>query len=122
VLLTGSDEIPQHSHVLANNFKDRTVIMRGKDIAEVPAELGKRNVLTVLIEGGDIILGQAFREKPVNEVYWYIAPRLSGVDRSSPAEPALPISIELDHVTVRPMVNNVFVHGFLVWKYEPYQA
>jgi hypothetical protein len=42
VLLTGSDEIPEHSHVVTNNFKDRTVIMRGKDIAEVPAELGKK--------------------------------------------------------------------------------
>lgn len=41
-----------------------------KDLPELLAELGKSNVLTMLIEGGGIILGQAFRGKLVKEVYW----------------------------------------------------
>jgi len=122
VVLTRSGEIPQHSHIITDEFKDRTIIMRGKDLPEVLAELGKSNVLTVLIEGGGIILGQAFREKLVDEVYWYIAPRLCGGGRPSLAGPALPNSIELDPVIVRPIGDNVLMHGFPVWKDEPLQV
>ncbi len=122
VVLTRSGEMPPHSRILTDEFKDRTVIMHGKDLPEVLADLGKSNVLTVLIEGGGIILGQAFREKLVDEVYWYIAPRLCGGGRPSLAGPALPHSIELDQVTVRPMGDNVLVHGFPRYTDEPHQA
>lgn len=115
VVLTRSGDIPPHSHILTDEFKDRTLIMHGKDLPDVLKDLGKRGVLSVLIEGGGIMLGQAFREKLVDEVYWYIAPRLCGGGRPSVAGSALPQSVELGNVTVRPMGDNVLVHGFPVW-------
>ncbi|MCB1277246.1 bifunctional diaminohydroxyphosphoribosylaminopyrimidine deaminase/5-amino-6-(5-phosphoribosylamino)uracil reductase RibD [Prosthecobacter sp.] len=119
VVLTRSGDLPPHSHIFTDSFKDRTVIMRGKDLPEVLADLGKGGVLSVLIEGGGIILGQAFRERLVDEVYWYIAPRLCGGGRPSLAGSALPQSIRLDDVTVRPMGDNVMMHGFPIWPEEP---
>lgn len=115
VVLTRSGDIPPQSHILTDEFKDRTLIIYGKDLPEVLADLGKRGVVAVLIEGGGIILGQAFRERLVDEVYWYIAPRFCGGGRPSLAGPALPQSIELDQVTVRPMGDNVCMHGYPRW-------
>ncbi len=115
VVLTRSGEIPSHSHILTDEFKERTLITYSKNLPEVLKELGQRGVTAVLIEGGGIILGQAFREKLVDEVYWYLAPRLCGGGRPSLAGEALPQSIELEHVTVRPMGDNVLMHGFPKW-------
>lgn len=115
VVLTRSGDIPPHSHILTDEFRDRTLIMHGKDLPEVLKELGKSGVTTVLIEGGGIILGQAFRECLIDEVYWYIAPLFCGGGRPSLAGPALPASVRLDNVSIRPMGDNVCFHGFPVW-------
>ncbi len=115
VVLTRSGDLPPQSHIFTDEFKDRTVIMHGKNLPEVLAELGKSGVLSVLIEGGGLILGQAFREQLVDEVFWYIAPRLCGGGRPSLAGPALPASVELQNVAVRPMGDNVCFHGFPVY-------
>lgn len=115
VVLTRSGEIPPESHLFTDEFKDRTLVMHGKDLPEVLADLGRRGVVSVLIEGGGIILGQAFRERLVDEVYWYIAPRLCGGGRPSIAGTALPQSVELKDIEVRPIGDNVMVHGIPVW-------
>lgn len=115
VVLTRSGVIPPESHLLTDEFKDRTLIMPGTDLPEVLAELGKHGVVSVLIEGGGIILGQAFRERLVDEVYWYVAPRFCGGGQPAIAGPALPASVELKDVTIRPMGDNVLFHGVPVW-------
>jgi diaminohydroxyphosphoribosylaminopyrimidine deaminase/5-amino-6-(5-phosphoribosylamino)uracil reductase len=78
-------------------------------------QLSERGVVTVLIEGGGIILGHAFREQLVDEVHWYIAPLLCGGGRPSLAGPALPASVELDHTKVMPMGDNVHISGYPRW-------
>lgn len=115
VVLTRSGDIPPESHVLTDEFRHRTIIMRGKSLTEALVELGKNSVVSVLIEGGGIVLGQAFREQLVDEVCWYIAPRLCGGGRPSLAGQPLPRSIELADISIRPMGDNVLVHGFPVW-------
>ena len=115
VVLTRSGKLPPQSHIFTDEFKDRTIIMRDKSLPESLALLGKHGVLSVLIEGGGSVLGQAFREKLVDEVYWYISSRICGGGTPSIAGPALPASIELQNTTVRPMGDNVCFHGFPVW-------
>lgn len=119
VVLTRSGDIPAESQLLTDEFKDRTLIMPGVDLPDVLKELGKRGVMSVLIEGGGMVLGQAFRERLVDEVYWYIAPLLCGGGCPSLAGPDLQHSIGLQNVTVRPMGDNVLVHGFPLWSGEP---
>jgi diaminohydroxyphosphoribosylaminopyrimidine deaminase/5-amino-6-(5-phosphoribosylamino)uracil reductase len=113
VILTRSGDIPADSHLLTDAYKDRTLIMQGVDLREVMRQLGERGFVTVLIEGGGIILGQAFREQLVDEVHWYIAPLLCGGGRPSLAGPSLPASVELDQAKVMPIGDNVHVFGFV---------
>jgi diaminohydroxyphosphoribosylaminopyrimidine deaminase/5-amino-6-(5-phosphoribosylamino)uracil reductase len=55
----------------------------------------------------------------VDEVYWYIAPRICGGGTPSLAGPALSQSIELKNLTVHPMGDNVMMHGFPTWQSQP---
>lgn len=116
VVLTRSGNIPPDCHLLTDEFKERTLIMHGSDLPDVLKELGKHQVMSVLIEGGGVILGQAFREQLVDEVYWYVAPRLCGsAGLPSVASPELPHSIELQEVSVLPLGDNVLFHGLPRW-------
>lgn len=116
VILTRSGDIPAHSHLLTDDYKERTLIMQGIELRDVLRQLSERGVMTVLIEGGGIILGQAFREQLVDEVHWYIAPLLCGGGRPSVAGPALPASVELENAKVLPIGDNVHVSGYPKWK------
>ncbi|MBL9132222.1 MAG: bifunctional diaminohydroxyphosphoribosylaminopyrimidine deaminase/5-amino-6-(5-phosphoribosylamino)uracil reductase RibD [Verrucomicrobiaceae bacterium] len=116
VILTRSGDVPPACHLLTDDYKERTLIMQGVELREVLKQLCERGVVTVLIEGGGIILGQAFREQLVDEVHWYIAPLLCGGGRPSLAGPALPASVELEDVQVRPMGDNVHISGYPKWK------
>jgi diaminohydroxyphosphoribosylaminopyrimidine deaminase / 5-amino-6-(5-phosphoribosylamino)uracil reductase len=115
VIMTRSGDIPPESHVLTDAHRERTLIMQGKELDEVLRELGQRGVLSVLIEGGGIIMGQAFQHRLVDEVVWYVAPRLCGGGRPSVAGLPLPASVSLDPVKVQIIGDNVCFHGFPVW-------
>jgi len=115
VILTRSGEIPADSHLFTDAYKERTLVMQGIELRDVLRQLSERGVVTVLIEGGGIILGHAFREQLVDEVHWYIAPLLCGGGRPSLAGPALPASVELDHTKVMPMGDNVHISGYPRW-------
>ena len=78
-------------------------------------ELSRAGASKVLIEGGGIILGHAFREQLVDEVHWYIAPLLCGGGQPSLAGTALPASVELDHAKVMPIGDNVHISGYPKW-------
>ncbi len=115
VVLTRSGDLPADCHLLTDEFKDRTLIMKGQDLGDALRTLGRQGVLTVLIEGGGIVLGQAFHQQLVDEVFWYIAPRFCGDGRPSLAGHPLSPSVELQNVTVLPMGDNVLMHGFPQW-------
>jgi diaminohydroxyphosphoribosylaminopyrimidine deaminase/5-amino-6-(5-phosphoribosylamino)uracil reductase len=115
IILTRTGDLPPDAHVFTDAFKERTVVLTGLAFAEVLAELGRRGITSVLIEGGGSILGQAFRGQCVDEVHWYLAPRFGSGGR--PALGGLPLekSIELTQVTVEPLGDNVLVSGYPVW-------
>lgn len=115
VVLTRSGRLPMDSHLFTDEFKDRTVVLQNKSFMEVLAELGSRGIVTVLVEGGGIVIGQAFQTQEVDEVHWYIAPRLCGSGRPSLAGLPLPYSIPLEHAKVLPIADNVCISGYPVW-------
>ena len=116
IILSRSGEIPADSHLLTDEHQSRTRIMHGLELRDVLKELGAQGVVTVLIEGGGIILGHAFREQLVDEIHWYVAPLLCGGGRPSIAGPALAASVELENIRVTPMGDNVHVSGYPKWK------
>jgi diaminohydroxyphosphoribosylaminopyrimidine deaminase/5-amino-6-(5-phosphoribosylamino)uracil reductase len=73
-----SGQIPSDCHLLTDEHRDRTIIYKGKPLASVLRDLGKRGVQHVLIEGGGKTLGQALDRRLIDRIVFYIAPVLLG--------------------------------------------
>ena len=80
-MLTRSGKLPKSLHLFSDAHKDRTLLFRNQPLKKVLADLGRREIAHVLIEGGGEILTEAFRQKLVNEVAFFIAPAAMGTAR-----------------------------------------
>jgi len=78
VVSRGKRPLPKAAHVFTDGQRDRTLVYRGKSLRAVLKDLGRRQVTTVLIEGGMRVLGDAFDRGLVDEVCFYVAPLLCG--------------------------------------------
>lgn len=78
VVLTRSGKLPRAAHLFADRYAARTLVYRGKSLRQVLADLGRRRITSVLIEGGGDVLGQAFDARLVDKVQFYLAPLLTG--------------------------------------------
>ncbi|HEY5752757.1 MAG TPA: bifunctional diaminohydroxyphosphoribosylaminopyrimidine deaminase/5-amino-6-(5-phosphoribosylamino)uracil reductase RibD [Chthoniobacterales bacterium] len=83
VVLSRNGVLPRDAHVFTDEWKDRTLVFSALD--EALTELGRRNVLSVLIEGGGQILGAAFDQKRIDRVEFFYAPLLTGGDKPAVA-------------------------------------
>lgn len=73
-----SGQIPSDCHLLTDEHRDRTIIYKGKPLAALLRDLGKRGVQHVLIEGGGKTLGEALDHRLIDRIVFYIAPVLLG--------------------------------------------
>lgn len=78
VVLSRSGRLPRAAHLFTDRFADRTLIYRGKTLKWVLRDLGRREITSVLIEGGGDILGQGFDAELIDKVQFYLAPLLTG--------------------------------------------
>ena len=78
VVLTRSGRLPKAAHVFTDGFADRTLVFRDKPFGDVLAELGARDVTSILIEGGGEILGEALDANLIDRVQIYLAPLFTG--------------------------------------------
>ncbi len=78
VLTRGGGPLPETAHLFTDRYCDRTLVYARKPLRQVLKDLGKRGVMSVLVEGGMQILGEAFDRKLVDEVCFYVAPILCG--------------------------------------------
>src|SRR5881394_146566 len=78
VVLTRSGNLPRPAHLFSDQFASRTLIYRGKSLAAVLQNLGKRGITSVLIEGGGEMLGQALDARLIDKVQLYLGPILTG--------------------------------------------
>jgi diaminohydroxyphosphoribosylaminopyrimidine deaminase/5-amino-6-(5-phosphoribosylamino)uracil reductase len=76
VVLTRSGKLPRKSHLFTDAHKTKTLVYKNKSLRAVLRDLGKRQITSVLIEGGGDVLGQAFDARLVDEAHFYIAPLL----------------------------------------------
>ncbi len=78
VILARDSRLPKTAHAFTDRHRDRTLVFRNQSLAAVLRDLGRRQVTSVLIEGGGQMLGEAFDRRLVDEVHFYIAPLLCG--------------------------------------------
>jgi diaminohydroxyphosphoribosylaminopyrimidine deaminase/5-amino-6-(5-phosphoribosylamino)uracil reductase len=78
IIVTRSGDLPRNAHVFTDEHRDRTLVFRGKSLSAVLRVLGRRQVTSVLFEGGMRVLGDAFDRRLVQRVHFYAAPLLCG--------------------------------------------
>lgn len=119
VVVTRSGKLPRKAHVFTDEFKDRTIVLHGDyKFKDLLRELAKRDITTVLIEGGGNLLGQAFAARAVDEVFWYIAPRICAggtVSTGGIEFPKKARSVVLGDVWHEMIGDNICVHGYPIW-------
>jgi diaminohydroxyphosphoribosylaminopyrimidine deaminase/5-amino-6-(5-phosphoribosylamino)uracil reductase len=116
IVLTRGGALPEGAHLFTDEFKDRTLVLRNLEAPDVLRELARREITSVLVEGGAVVLGQFFSQGLVDEAHWFIAPRFSGSGaRPSIDGPALARSVEMTGVRVLPLGDNVLVSGYPVF-------
>jgi diaminohydroxyphosphoribosylaminopyrimidine deaminase/5-amino-6-(5-phosphoribosylamino)uracil reductase len=78
VILTKSGRLPQNAMIFRDSEKERTVVYRSRSLRAVLRDLGRREITSVLIEGGGHVLSQALDQRLIDKVQIYIAPIFTG--------------------------------------------
>jgi diaminohydroxyphosphoribosylaminopyrimidine deaminase/5-amino-6-(5-phosphoribosylamino)uracil reductase len=78
VVLTRSGQLPRQARVFSDKFAARTLIYKRESLAFVLKDLGKREITSVLIEGGGEVLGEALDKRLIDKVQIYLGPILTG--------------------------------------------
>jgi len=78
VVMTRSGEIPRDARIFTDRHADSTLVYRDQPLAAVLADLGKKKVTSVIIEGGGSLLGHALDERLIDKVQIYMAPIFTG--------------------------------------------
>ena len=78
VILTKSGRLPRNATIFRDSKKERTLVYRNRSLRAVLRDLGRREITSVLIEGGGNILSQALDQRLIDKVQIYIAPLFTG--------------------------------------------
>ena len=78
VVITRSGKLPPGARVLTDRFSKQTRVYQNEPLATVLADLGAKNITSVLVEGGGDVLGQALDERLIDKVQVYVAPIFTG--------------------------------------------
>ncbi|MEO8353911.1 MAG: bifunctional diaminohydroxyphosphoribosylaminopyrimidine deaminase/5-amino-6-(5-phosphoribosylamino)uracil reductase RibD, partial [Chthoniobacteraceae bacterium] len=70
VIFARNSRLPRAAHAFTDRHRDRTLVYRNQSLPAVLRELGRRQVTSVLIEGGGTVLGEAFDRRLVDEVHF----------------------------------------------------
>jgi diaminohydroxyphosphoribosylaminopyrimidine deaminase/5-amino-6-(5-phosphoribosylamino)uracil reductase len=112
-VISRSGKLPARARLFTDAFRDRTVVYRGGTLRAALKDLATRGCVSVLIEGGGGLLGDAFRSKLVDEVCLYMAPILCGEGCVPLAGARLPASAELADVTIKKIGDDLRVRGLV---------
>jgi len=78
IVLAGEKPVPRKAHLFTDAHRARTLVFRRQSLRAVLRELGRRQIVSVLLEGGTRIFGEAFDRRLVDRVQFYVAPLLCG--------------------------------------------
>ena len=115
IVLTRSGRLPRRAHLFQDLFKDRTLVYQNKGLPEVLADLGKRQITSVLIEGGGETLGQALDTAAIDKIHVYIAPLLTGgpvIAFGGKGYPATAEASPVEQISFTNLGGNICVTGY----------
>jgi diaminohydroxyphosphoribosylaminopyrimidine deaminase/5-amino-6-(5-phosphoribosylamino)uracil reductase len=80
VVLTRSGRLPRNATIFRDSHARRTLIYRNQRLRTVLRDLGRREITSVLIEGGGEVLSEALDQGLIDKVQIYIGSKLTGGD------------------------------------------
>jgi diaminohydroxyphosphoribosylaminopyrimidine deaminase/5-amino-6-(5-phosphoribosylamino)uracil reductase len=78
VVMTRSGKLPRGARFFTDRFAKNSFAYRNMPLGAILAELGQKNVTSVVIEGGGSVLGHALDERLIDKLQIYVAPILTG--------------------------------------------
>jgi diaminohydroxyphosphoribosylaminopyrimidine deaminase / 5-amino-6-(5-phosphoribosylamino)uracil reductase len=78
VVITRSGILPKNARLFSDPWANRTLVYRRKSLAAVLQDLGQRETVSVLLEGGGQLLGAALDERLIDKVQIYLGSVLTG--------------------------------------------
>ena len=115
VVLTRSGNLPPRARLFSDRQAARTLVYKRKRLAAVLEDLGKRNLTSVLIEGGGEVLGQALDAGLIDKVQLYLGPILTGgpvIAFSGRGTGTTANAIRLDRVWYRRIGQNICITAY----------
>ena len=90
----------------------------GVDLDALMLELGRRNVMSLLIEGGGTVHASALETGVVDKVWCFIAPKIiGGRDAITPVEgdgmDSMDEAIQLENIQIIPVGGDVLIEGYV---------
>jgi diaminohydroxyphosphoribosylaminopyrimidine deaminase/5-amino-6-(5-phosphoribosylamino)uracil reductase len=85
-------------------------------LSELLAEMGRREMVSILVEGGGRTHATFLQQKQVQHLYWFVAPRLAGGrDAPSPIEgdgvERMADAVQLENVKTRKIGNDLLIEA-----------
>jgi diaminohydroxyphosphoribosylaminopyrimidine deaminase/5-amino-6-(5-phosphoribosylamino)uracil reductase len=115
VILTRSGNLPRRSRLFRDRFSKRTLVYRRKSLDAVLKDLGNKNVVSVLIEGGGEILSQALDAALIDKLHLYLGPILTGgptVAFAGKGSSATQTAARLEGIIYSRLGHNVCLSGY----------
>jgi diaminohydroxyphosphoribosylaminopyrimidine deaminase/5-amino-6-(5-phosphoribosylamino)uracil reductase len=78
VVITHSGKLSPRARVMTDRYAKKTLVYRDLPLLAVLADLGKKDVVTLTIEGGGQVLGHALDQRLIDKVQIYVAPLFTG--------------------------------------------
>lgn len=78
VVLTRSGDLPGDARLFRDRWAGRTLVYRRKPLSAVFADLGSKEITSVLIEGGGEVLGEALDARLIDKVQIYVGSIFTG--------------------------------------------
>jgi diaminohydroxyphosphoribosylaminopyrimidine deaminase / 5-amino-6-(5-phosphoribosylamino)uracil reductase len=78
VIITRSGNLPKTARLFSDRWADHTLIYKRKSLPAVLRDLGRKQITSVLLEGGGQLLGDSLDAGLIDKVQIYLGPILTG--------------------------------------------
>ncbi|MFP6874779.1 MAG: bifunctional diaminohydroxyphosphoribosylaminopyrimidine deaminase/5-amino-6-(5-phosphoribosylamino)uracil reductase RibD [Verrucomicrobiales bacterium] len=114
VVLSRSGRLPGKAQIFSDAHRAHTLVYRGRTLRAVLKDLAlKHGCVSVMIEGGGKLLGDAFAKGLIDEACLYIAPIFCGAKGVPLVDAALPSSAQLLKPSVKRVGPDLRVRGLV---------